>query len=504
MQATTAICIGVTAAIALPAIMGEDFATREAAKLYAPLDGLLYGEGSRDRISTVIIDDNSLAQAGQSWPADYSFYGRLLRGIAYYHPRAIFLDIILASQREDPSIDRLTDTLCRLHEHGIRVYLAGLRDPSAGLALRPELQRIAGTCFEAVAVDYRPDEVDRLTWTYDLAYRQPGQNVKSAALAIYDDVSGSSLPVPTSPMALSWGGTPAIQGLRWESSSGASTTSPVREAPNPYCRNPHGLLELLPPGVQQVFHRDAPKPLCVFHSTVYAHDLANATRKDDAELSRNLAGRIVMVGTSRSYTNDLVTSPLHDRLPGVYLHAMALDNLLTYGGNYKRAVGFKLSADSDHRHLLELALIGLPFMVAIRLLHQKFDSKLTRRLQRKPLYLSPPPEIYLVDATGHVEQYRKRNTRHATDPNAATGPVTSRKTRRHKSMHAGTRFLTKAVGSVCVVTVLLLIGEHILNIGYFSVISVAAFSLAAEWFEWNEKLLGWLFPNDRKQTNNDH
>ena len=96
-NAAVAVAVGVLAAAALPALLGEDFATREAAKLYVPVGAWLYGEGSRQRISTVITDDDSLAQACQAWPASYSYYARLLDGISHYHPSAIFLDVIFAS-----------------------------------------------------------------------------------------------------------------------------------------------------------------------------------------------------------------------------------------------------------------------------------------------------------------------------------------------------------------------------------------------------------------------
>jgi CHASE2 domain len=47
-----------------------------------------------------------------------------------------------------------------------------------------------------------------------------------------------------------------------------------------------------------------------------------------------LAGRFVFVGVNLSGLNDKVFSPIHGYLPGVYKHAMATDNLITYGANY--------------------------------------------------------------------------------------------------------------------------------------------------------------------------
>ncbi|SDH78090.1 sensor domain CHASE2-containing protein [Paraburkholderia steynii] len=500
LPAVTSVLIGVFAAIAIPAVMGEDFAARESAKLYAPLDAWLYDEGSRKYISTVVIDDNSLIQADQTWPPTYSFYARLLRGISYYHPKAIFLDVILTSERNDPSIQRLVDTICKVGAAGARVYLAASRTPTGSLTLRPELQKVSGHCFTSVSVNYQPDEVDHLTWTYELASSTHGTVARSAALAIYDDVSGKSLITPTVPMAISWGFKPSGHGLRWVSSMSAPPGAQPDVDASAYCRSPHGALEMLPPGLQRLFHRDAQKPLCVFHDTVYAYDLANATPDDDRQISASLRDRIVMIGTSRTYTNDFVTSPLHDRIPGVYLHAMALDNLLTYGSNYKRAPGLTPTVDVDHYKLLGLGLVSLICVIAFRYIRKSIDAWLIEKIAPPSPPHAPPSKIYLVDTglfvTSELHQEIQRDLRIKALP--ASKQTTSR--RRHVTLRALAAFSLKAFFSVIAVAGLLLIGEHMLNIGYFSVISVATFSLAAEWFEWNEKLITWLYPEHGNST----
>ena len=47
-----------------------------------------------------------------------------------------------------------------------------------------------------------------------------------------------------------------------------------------------------------------------------------------------MKGRIVMIGVDLPLLNDVVSSPVHGTLPGVFVHAMALSNLLTYGDAY--------------------------------------------------------------------------------------------------------------------------------------------------------------------------
>jgi hypothetical protein len=49
-----------------------------------------------------------------------------------------------------------------------------------------------------------------------------------------------------------------------------------------------------------------------------------------------LAGTVVLVGDARATSPDRVASPIHGTIPGVFLHAVALENLLTSGLRYER------------------------------------------------------------------------------------------------------------------------------------------------------------------------
>jgi CHASE2 domain-containing sensor protein len=49
---------------------------------------------------------------------------------------------------------------------------------------------------------------------------------------------------------------------------------------------------------------------------------------------KSLAGRIVMVGVNLVGLNDQIATPVHEYLPGVYKHAVALGALIHYGQHY--------------------------------------------------------------------------------------------------------------------------------------------------------------------------
>jgi hypothetical protein len=64
----------------------------------------------------------------------------------------------------------------------------------------------------------------------------------------------------------------------------------------------------------------------------YAHDLPYADLDQGAmtfeQLTTALSGKVVLIGGEFTDSNDFVPTPFHYQLPGVYDHAMALDNLI--------------------------------------------------------------------------------------------------------------------------------------------------------------------------------
>jgi CHASE2 domain len=75
-----------------------------------------------------------------------------------------------------------------------------------------------------------------------------------------------------------------------------------------------------------------------------------------------LANKIVLLGASISGIPDYVVSPVHGQVPGVVLHGMALDNLLTLG------TGYLADRQSDARQIVSVVLVALfayalPFML---------------------------------------------------------------------------------------------------------------------------------------------
>jgi hypothetical protein len=91
-----------------------------------------------------------------------------------------------------------------------------------------------------------------------------------------------------------------------------------------------------------------------------------------ADWKELLGGRVVLVGASISGIPDFIVAPVHGQVPGVVLHAMALENLVTHGARY--------SADR-YRHATEILAVVLVvvFALCFPLLLQVIEQPALRR-----------------------------------------------------------------------------------------------------------------------------
>jgi len=343
--------------------------TRYMATTQAPLTGLLYPDGpaaARGQITVMLYDSAYLHDTGSAWPIPYRDHADWLMRIAgdsQARPKAVFVDLTFGEARPDPTLPQLRDALCELHRQGVPVFLAALPDGTgrlsvhAGLAAAGEDGR---PCYTLVGVDAMPDPVDRRSWAYPLTRHWDGRGwaagpapagapaYRSAAMALAQDVAGIELGPETEPMSLVWGTRPAA----------GPAAMPCRP-------DTKGWTRLVPRPLRQLWQDEAERatPLCPFHRTL---SMAQVRNLSDEALASAVAGRYVMIGGAVPGHNDFVYSPVHGQLPGVYVHAMALDNLLTYRQTYKQSGEWGLPPPVD------LAFAGLIAIVSVFLVRMAF------------------------------------------------------------------------------------------------------------------------------------
>lgn len=332
-----------------------------AARLFAPYNAYFYGLGwptasVSERLLVVNVGQATLDQYKTSWPMSYRQHARILERIRRAEPKALFVDFQFQASRDDPSLDALKDVLCAFKADGIPVFLAAGSDSNNG-RLRPEIEGLRDSqgrsCFEKVAVGYQAEGPDKLVWTYPLVSEVGGQTLRSAALAVAEVVRESEIHVDGQHrvMGLSWASSDRHRGPGWRVTAPDSHTAveaseiahgvgaeAARARPSQHhCRAPL-VTDIIP--LQAFFGRllgNPPdtRPACPLHETVEAAWLTAPKSGDQVEAqSRQLKDRAVFYGGSFDAA-DIINSPLHGELPGVYLHAQAADNLARHGNAWR-------------------------------------------------------------------------------------------------------------------------------------------------------------------------
>lgn len=112
------------------------------------------------------------------------------------------------------------------------------------------------------------------------------------------------------------------------------------------------------------------KPPCVYTDAIPYEIFQSPISQED--LSFLLKDRLVLIGGQFTDSNDIVRAPPFNALPGIYYHAMALDNLIQGGASYPRIAepivpGLDMTW-VDMSTLLAIFLVGFVLAFATRIL----------------------------------------------------------------------------------------------------------------------------------------
>lgn len=113
---------------------------------------------------------------------------------------------------------------------------------------------------------------------------------------------------------------------------------------------------------------------------------------EQKDLTRVLSGRLVMVGGEFHASSDWVESPVHGQVPGIQYHAMALDNLVEDGDDYRR--NGNALFDSDLLKSLLVAALAFCGILGVMVRNSLLDHAIATRSETRlrtivyaPLYL---------------------------------------------------------------------------------------------------------------------
>ncbi len=351
------------------------------------------------KIAVIVINDETLKRKGVPWPPPFSVHAEVIEKVLLYNPKALFIDFGFFDVRDEEELKTFTDVLdgrlkqltseahkaCNLDllkfkecEGDIRrvpVFLAG-----APRSLGPQkvpyqlevIPQLRDTVTGTVSTRYSTEHELRYNSypLYDCFTGEP-----SAALAMYAagyddwitwglDLTRCLLPAQREERGLRGG--PDKLSVYWASWGDAGSSRGSYECKTLPASWPARAAQVLWNWVLGVFQHDvswrAQFQACPPHRSYAAHDFLV---DESVELAEFMDDRYVFYGGNFAMADDLITPPTHEPVPGVFLHAMALDNLLRFRGEYVRVEGESgIIAVTTWLTLAVIAFVGIFTVVA--------------------------------------------------------------------------------------------------------------------------------------------
>jgi CHASE2 domain-containing sensor protein len=342
----------------------DQAADEQAARIVGTAGAPFYGGSARrgqNAITVVTIDDASLAHMNWPTPIPYDQQADIVAAVAAYDPAAVFLDLsYLRPHGPDPeaAIAQFAGRLRVLSADGGPPIMIG---EVADDAIFDPLRAIS-----SVGVTWR-----ETTWLNYPMRDQGGRPMAAAALyeiwcARPENLCGEWRPSrdgKADRLSLTWGfgGSPQSAAFNGRAQDDAC----IMQNTNFLTRLAAAARAFLNALGRALFSqrgvRDAAEIRCIYNDSLNAATLLSG--RNEAAMEAMLSNRIVLIGSSHRQSGDLQSIPHVGVVPGVFVHAMALDNLIEWGPNYHRPPPEGLLA-LDFADILEIVLSAALFGMA--------------------------------------------------------------------------------------------------------------------------------------------
>ena len=314
--------------------------------------GPLYPDTGRDQVSVALIDDKTLNTLKFTWPISYETHARALDALLAYHPRAVVLDILFTDVRDDPTLPQLLNVIDHYKRAGVPLYFgASAKLPKGVPPVRPELTAAGAklvdvnTIVDAGVARQYPTKGSCFDGTTVAA-------CPSMAIKVYDEVYKGQTDRATPPdsnLELVWGLDTHPINRKWMHVADANG---VEQA----CPEDAGIATRIYRAVVDVSQL---QQHCPHSGVIPVESLVRGD--DDPDLTTLIENKTVLYGTWLEGTRDRAYTPSHGLVAGVFVHAMALDNLVTFGGRPKRdaVTWFGVTLHKDAIEMITIALVLL-------------------------------------------------------------------------------------------------------------------------------------------------
>jgi CHASE2 domain-containing sensor protein len=351
----------------------------------------LYPETGRDQISVALVEDSTLADMQMPWPWSYGTQARALDALLADHPRAVIVDVEFVDPRNDETLPELIDEIGRYKKAGVPLYLVGATDTQPGQP--PVRKEILATGVRLVDPLYPINQ--GVARQYPVTGRcfpaRTGANCLSLALQVYNDL------YPTEPLAplngvmeIVWGTHPNPINAKWmrvTDESGVVHSCSLNQNIG-WARRVY--LAFFDPTVV--------RSQCPYEGVIPVESLLQGT--EDPDIAKLARDRIIFYGASLEGVQDKVFTPVNGQIAGVYTHAMALDNLITFRGRPQQNVVTVGSLVLDSNTVQMIAIV--PVILILTWLHMLRLRRRRARVVAAPVGRSAVVEFFVEKVLGFI------------------------------------------------------------------------------------------------------
>ena len=353
-----------------------------------------YGTEGRDNVSAAIIDEDTLHTLHAPWPWKYGDHARALGALLQYRPKAVVVDFLFVDSRPDDTLQDLIDEIGRYRKAHIPIYFEGGIDlPFGENPLRPELAK-TGVPILDPSLPINSGVARQYNATGRCFNQKPDADgtCPSLALRVYRDVYGRKYPLAhiNDKMELVWGTRTAPENHWITRTDTNGDQRSCFEQMNPIRR-----------WYLAFFNTSAVKSPCPYTAEFPVVSLMMGA--DDKDVAKMATNRIVFYGGALQAAQDRTYTPVNDLLPSVFVHAMAMDNLITFHGRpYQNAIS--LGGRSVDGNLVQVIAV-IPVILILSLIHWRGIQLKRRSAGRAQRERSVTFEYFLEKAVEKVWHY---------------------------------------------------------------------------------------------------
>ena len=316
-----------------------------------------YGTEGRDNISVALIDDRTLHDLQMPWPWKYGDHARMLDALLQYKPKAVVVDFLFVDPRPDDTLPDLVAEIKRYKQAHVPLYFeGGVNLPFGESALRAEL---AATGVPILDPNYP------INGGVSRQYSATGHGFNnkpdadgtcpSLALRVFRDVYPQYKTAQINDMMeLVWG-TKTSPDNHWITTTDADGTQRS-------CLTEIGTIRRW---YLAFFDTGAVKTQCPYNAEFPVEALQ--LRPDDEDVKRMATNRVIFYAGAVEAAQDKVYSPVNNSIPGVFTHAMAMDNLITFHGKPEQDA-ISIGGQVQDGNLVQIAAV-IPVILILSWFH---------------------------------------------------------------------------------------------------------------------------------------